>query len=186
MCAEAKRLGIGLHLDGARLFVDCAYSGRSPAEHAAPFDTVYVSLWKSFNAGSGAILAGPAPLLSDMYNVRRMFGGALWNAWPYAAVARHYADGYLERLRAAVRTSEQLIGWLGGPPGAFTSTRVPNGSSLFRLTPRTSDLAAYRERLLAKGIVLARADGDGFWLKVNESLREVAPDALAAAFASAL
>ena len=183
---EARRLGIGLHLDGARLFVECAYSGRSPAEQAAPFDTVYVSLWKCFNAGGGAILAGPAPLLSDMYNVRRMFGGALWNAWPYAAVARHYADGYLERLRTAVRISEQLIAWLGAPPGAFTSTRVPNGSSLFRLTPRTSDLAAYRERLLARGIVLPRADGDGFWLKVNESLREVAPDALAAAFALAL
>ena len=88
--------GIGLHLDGARLFVACAYRGRTPAEYAALFDTVYVSLWKCFNAGGGAILAGPkATLLADLYHVRRMFGGALWNAWPYAAVARHYAEGYL-------------------------------------------------------------------------------------------
>src|SRR4030095_10900840 len=110
-------MGIGLHLDGARLFVECAYSGRSPADQAAPFDTVYVSLWKCFNAAGGAILAGPTALVSDMYNVRRMFGGALWNAWPYAAVARHHPEGYLERLRTAVRISEQLIALLRGAPG---------------------------------------------------------------------
>ena len=50
---EARKRGIGLHLDGARLFIASAYSGRAPAEYAALFDTVYVSLWKSFNAASG-------------------------------------------------------------------------------------------------------------------------------------
>ena len=64
--AEARRAGIGLHLDGARLFVSCAYSGRSPAEEAAPFDTVYVSLWKCFNAAGGAILAGPREKREDL------------------------------------------------------------------------------------------------------------------------
>ena len=60
VCAEARRLGIGLHLDGARLFIASAYTGISPAEYAAPFDTVYVSLWKYFNSLNGAILAGPS------------------------------------------------------------------------------------------------------------------------------
>src|SRR6185436_48387 len=74
VCAEARRLGIGLHLDGARLFIASAYTGISPAEYAAPFDTVYVSLWKYFNSLNGAILAGPSALLDGMFNVRRMFG----------------------------------------------------------------------------------------------------------------
>jgi threonine aldolase len=183
--AEARALGIGLHLDGARLFVASAYSGRPPAEYAALFDTVYVSLWKCFNAGGGAILAGPAKPLADLFHVRRMFGGALWNAWPYAAVAAHYADGYPERLSAAVAVSETVIRQLSAEP-RIGIERVPNGTSLFRLTPRTPDLAAYRARLVAKGVDVPAPDGGGFWLKVNESLRGVPPTALAQAFLSAL
>lgn len=183
--SEAHALGIGLHLDGARLFVACAYSGRPPAEYAALFDTVYVSLWKCFNAAGGAILAGPAKPLAELYHVRRMFGGALWNAWPYAAVARHYAEGYLERLTAAVGVSEAAIRLLAGEP-RISIERVPHGTSLFRLIPRTADLAAYRARLSARGVAVAAADGGGFWLKVNESLRGVPPAALAEAFVTAL
>ena len=129
----------------------CAYSGRPPAEYAALFDTVYVSLWKCFNAGGGAILAGPAKPLADMYHVRRMFGGALWNAWPYAAVAaplRRRLPGAAVGRRS--RVSEDAIRLLSAEP-RIAIERVPNGTSLFRLTPRTGDLAAYRARLRGKG-----------------------------------
>ena len=61
--AFARERRIGLHLDGARLFLASAYTGISPATCAALFDTVYVSLYKYFNAASGAILAGPRHLL---------------------------------------------------------------------------------------------------------------------------
>ena len=64
----ARREGIRLHLDGARIFLQSAYTGRSVAEYAEPFDTVYVSLYKYFNAASGAILAGPRALLDEMYH----------------------------------------------------------------------------------------------------------------------
>ena len=155
---QARKRGIALHLDGARLFVAAAYSGRTPAQYAALFDTVYVSLWKCFNSGGGAIIAGSKATLTDMYQARRMFGGALWNAWPYAAVAGHYAEGYLERLTAAVKVSEELIAALAAD-ARFGVERVPNGSSLFRLTPRVADAAAFRQRLAAKGITIPPGDG---------------------------
>jgi threonine aldolase len=183
--ALAKERGIGLHLDGARLFVAAAYSGRPLTEYASLFDTVYVSLWKCFNAAGGAVLAGPRSLLADMFHVRRMFGGALWNAWPCAAVASHYAFGYLERLARAVRVSEDLIGALTDDP-AFTVERVPNGTSLFRLGLRGKDPVRFRERLAPEGIALPPPDGEGYWLRVNETLlARSAPD-LARAFRAAL
>jgi len=95
--ALAREKGIGLHLDGARLFMASAFSGISPAGYASLFDTVYISLWKCFNAMNGAVLAGPAKVIDGLFHVRRMFGGALWSAWPFAAVARHYAEGFLDR-----------------------------------------------------------------------------------------
>jgi threonine aldolase len=183
--AEARQRGVGLHLDGARLFVASAYSGRPPAEYAGLFDTVYVSLWKCFNAAGGAVLAGPKAVLADLYHVRRMFGGALWGAWPYAAVARHYAEGYLNRLTAAVRVAEGLLQALSRDE-RFTIARVPGGTSLVRLTPRTADLLAYRERLRARGITVPSPEAGGFWLKVNETLRGASAEALAEAFRSAL
>jgi hypothetical protein len=54
--AIAKREGIRLHLDGARIFLQAAYTGENVVDYAKPFDTVYVSLYKYFNAASGAIL----------------------------------------------------------------------------------------------------------------------------------
>ena len=96
--ALARERGIGMHLDGARLFIASAYSGIAPAEYAAAFDTVYVSLWKYFNSGIGAILAGPKRVLDGMYHMRRMFGGNLAAGWQAALVARHYMNGFPERL----------------------------------------------------------------------------------------
>src|ERR1039457_454369 len=94
IAARARERGIGLHLDGARLFLESAYTGRPVREYAVLFDTVYISMYKYFNAASGAVLAGPKALLADLYHPRRMFGGGLQQVWPFAAVALRYLDGY--------------------------------------------------------------------------------------------
>ena len=68
-----------------------------------------MSLWKYVDSLKGAILAGPAAILDGMFNVRRMFGGALWNAWPFALLARHNAEGFVDRLKAAISVSGDFI-----------------------------------------------------------------------------
>ena len=129
--AWARSRGIGLHLDGARLFLESAYSKRPVKEYTALFDTVYASVYKYFNAASGAVLAGPKALLADLYHTRRMFGGSLPHAWPYAAVALHYAEGFEQRYRTAVGAAEEVISTLG-KDGNFEIERVPNGTNIFR------------------------------------------------------
>src|SRR5258708_783910 len=114
--AFARGCGIGLHLDGARLLLEAAYTGIAPSDTAALFDTVYVSLWKYLNAASGAILAGPRALLDDLHHQRRMFGGSLPRAWPDAAVALHFLDGFAERFGEAVSSAEQFFAALGENP----------------------------------------------------------------------
>src|SRR6478752_4596209 len=109
IAAFARERRIGLHLDGARLFLASAYTGISPATCAALFDTVYVSLYKYFNAASGAILAGPRHLLENLYHERRMFGGGLQQVWPDAAVALHYLDGFPDRYARAVAAAFRRV-----------------------------------------------------------------------------
>ena len=188
VCAQARRLGIGLHLDGARLFIASAYTGISPADYAAPFDTVYVSLWKCFNSMNGAILAGPAAALDGMFHVRRMFGGAIFNAWPFAMLARRYAEGFVERLGSAIGVSEKFIRSLSGP--AVQIERVRNGTNIFQLVVASPQAQSLPQRLRPQGIVLpqpsAGPDGAGFLVHVNESWNRTTGAHLAEAFHRAL
>lgn len=167
--AFARERGIGSHLDGARLFIASAYTGITPAEYAAPFDTVYVSLWKYFNCGQGAILAGPRRVLDGMFHTRRMFGGNLAAGWPSAVVARHYMDGFVDRLRAAVRVSEDVYARLAGHP-RLSIERIPQGTNVARLTIRGADPAIVARRLAGEGIRLPGASPAGVvTLGVNET-----------------
>jgi hypothetical protein len=75
--AAAKAAGVRLHLDAARLFIAAAWYGRTPAELCAPFDTVYVSLYKQLGTPFGAALAGPASLIEGLGEARRRTGGGL-------------------------------------------------------------------------------------------------------------
>ena len=183
--AIAKRDRIRLHLDGARLFLQAAYTGENVAETARPFDTVYVSLYKYFNAPNGAMLAGPRSLLEGMYHERRMFGGGLNHAWPFAAVALHYLPGFSERYSRAVKTSEDLIRELQRHDRVAVE-RIPSGTNLFRLRVKGSDAAAVQKRLAAKGVLLGAPDRDAFLVGVNETLNRMSAAELADAFVRAV
>src|SRR4051794_34604107 len=181
----AKREGIRLHLDGARIFLQAAYTGEDVAAFAKPFDTVYVSLYKYFNAASGAILAGPRDVIEGMYHGRRMFGGGLNTVWPFALVALHYLDRFAERYATAVKISEEAIGRLGRHD-RFAVERIPSGTNLFRLRVRGTDPAAFQKRLAASGVLLSAPQGDAFLVGVNETLNRTTAAQLTDAFVHAL
>src|SRR2546426_988572 len=186
VCALAREKQIGLHLDGARIFLASAYTGISPAQYASLFDTVYVSLYKYFNAASGAILAGPKRLLDGLYNTRRQFGGGLAHAWPLATVALHYVDGFDDRFRSAVAASERLFQQLE-TSGRFRLERIQPGSNLARLRLRQGEPAAFRARLAEKAISIAAPDGAGVILvTVNETVLRRPAEELTRDFVSAL
>jgi threonine aldolase len=170
----AREREIGLHLDGARLFLAPPYTGIAPKTYAALFDTVYVSLYKYFNAASGAVLAGPRHLLDNLYHQRRMFGGGLRQAWPYAAVALHYLDGFCERFGRAVAAADALFAALR-EHGRCEIVRSKAATNVTRLRVRRSGAADLPERLLAYGIVIrsplySSAEGAEFELFTNETI----------------
>jgi threonine aldolase len=170
ICAFARSEGIATHMDGARLFMASGYTGISPAEYASHFDTVYVSMWKYFNAPSGAILAGPKELLDDLYHPRRMFGGGLPYAWPLAAVALQSIDGFQERFAAGVAAGMEVKPALNDLPGLRVE-EITDGSNVFKLHVEAGDPAAIRRGLRERGLVLPGPNPNfrGFALGVNET-----------------
>jgi threonine aldolase len=183
--AIAKRDGIRLHLDGARIFLQAAYTGENVVDYAKPFDTVYVSLYKYFNAASGAILAGPRGVIDGMYHTRRMFGGGLNMVWPFALVALHYLDGFAERYSRAVNISEE---WIRGlqRDDAIAVERIASGTNLFKLRLQGRDPAAFQKKLAARGVLLPAPQGDAFLIGVNETLNRTTAAELTNAFARTL
>jgi threonine aldolase len=184
--AWARGRGIGMHLDGARLFLESGYTGRPLKQYTALFDTVYVSLYKYFNAAAGAVLAGPKELLAGLYHTRRMFGGGMPHVWPYAAVALHYVEGFEERFRKAVETGETVISTLGKDSN-FELRRVPNGTNIFLMRLTGVNAPVYQGRLEAAGIIAkAPAAGDWFQLQVNETWIQATAAEIAGRFRRAL
>ena len=168
VAAWARAHNVGLHLDGARLFLESAYAARPVREYAALCDTVYISMYKYFNAASGAVLAGPKALLAGLYHTRRMFGGGLPQVWPFAAVALHYLDGFEARFRAARDSAERVIATLGKDSN-FGLERIPNGTNIFRLRVFGVNAPVYQHRLDNAGISASNPAGDWFHIQVNET-----------------
>ena len=183
ICAFAREKGVKTHLDGARVYMASGYTGISPKEYASHFDTIYVSLWKYFNAGAGAILAGSKDVIDEMYHTRRMFGGGLPEAWPYAAVVLHYLDGFEAEFRRAVETAEAFFALLK-KDSSFEVVKVPNGSNLLKVIVKGTNLQSFREKLKSKGVLLRSPNEElgGFVVNVNPTMNRTNAETLADLF----
>jgi threonine aldolase len=185
--AFARGQGIRMHLDGARLFIASVHTGIPPAEFAAEFDTVYTSLYKAFNAASGAILAGTKEFTRDLFHLRRMFGGGMPQVWPFAAVALYYVRSFLDDYANALNTAEKFFVLLGTNK-TFRVEKLSNGTNIFKLHVKGVNLQEFRQKLQQKNIHIPppAEKGGGFFMKTNVTLNRISPEELAKAFVGAL
>ncbi len=179
----ARNENIGLHLDGARLFNASFHSGIRPEDYAKLFDTVYVSMYKNFNAASGAILAGDGAFLDELFHTRRMFGGGMPQVWPFAAIALKYAEQFPEAYKKANENTAQLIGLLNIHK-EFKAERIVDGTNVFRLQLNGPGASDFQDKLHAINIDLPAPaqEFNGFFLKINPTINRMVPEKIVSAF----
>lgn len=172
ICNIAKKNNIALHLDGARLFIDAAFSGKNILSYTELFDTVYLSLYKSFNSVNGAVLAGNNEFIEGLHNQRRMFGGGLASSWQQIAIANYFFDNYEERYTKA-KEQFALFKNLIEKNGKFKIEALENGSNVFKLTlgqnidPDQLKLSLEKQQIFLHDFNLA---DQCFYIKMNDSL----------------
>jgi threonine aldolase len=106
--AAARQLGLGLHLDGARIFNAEVASGIPAARWAAPFDTVSFCLSKGLGAPVGSLVCGERITIQRIHRIRKMMGGGMRQAGILAAAGIHALENHVERLAQDHRNAARL------------------------------------------------------------------------------
>ena len=96
--AVARRNGLGLHMDGARLFNAAVAQNIPAADITRHVDSVTFCLSKGLCAPVGSVLCGPAGFIHRARRARKMLGGGMRQAGVLAAAGIVALNEMVERL----------------------------------------------------------------------------------------
>ena len=94
----AKKHGVFLHMDGARLWETKSFYRKSYRKICDGFDSVYVSFYKGIGALKGAMLLGKTDFIEETRVWVRRFGSNLFQLHPIVASAARRFDFALEQM----------------------------------------------------------------------------------------
>ncbi|OFW57523.1 MAG: threonine aldolase [Actinobacteria bacterium RBG_16_64_13] len=117
VAAVARAHGLGVHLDGARLWNAHMATGIPLRAYAATADSVSVCFSKGLGAPVGSLLAGSEEFVEEARNNRKRYGGAMRQAGIIAAGALYALENNLERLVEDHENAATLAGYLRQVPG---------------------------------------------------------------------
>jgi threonine aldolase len=96
--AEARRHGLAVHLDGARLMNAVVASGTPAAAYGGEVDTVTLCLSKGLGCPLGALVSGSRERMQKARRFKHLFGGAMRQAGIVAAAGLYALDHNVDRL----------------------------------------------------------------------------------------
>jgi threonine aldolase len=152
----ARRRGLHLYLDGARLWNASAASGTPPDAFAREATLVSVCLSKGLGTPAGSLVCGPKDLVADARRLRKRLGGAMRQSGILAAAGLYALDHHLARLPEDHENARRLAEGLGALPGASVVFPVETNLVFVAFAGRSG---AEISRRLAKEGVLANPEG---------------------------
>ena len=96
---ESEKLGIALHLDGARIWNAHIASGVELIEYGKYFDTVSVCLSKGLGAPVGSLMIASKERVAKARQWRKRYGGGMRQAGILAAAGHYALDNNLPLLK---------------------------------------------------------------------------------------
>jgi threonine aldolase len=151
---RARSRGLGVHLDGARIWNASAKTGLDVATLAAPFDTLSVCFSKGLGAPVGSALCTSREWVERARTLRKRWGGGMRQAGVLAAGAlfalNHHRDRLTEDHEKARRFAERIAKVPGASVDlAMVETNIVN---VDLEAPLTADAIAQAARPLGLAI----------------------------------
>ena len=157
VAGAARRHGLQLHLDGARLWNAAVATGIAERQWAAPFDTVSVCFSKGLGAPVGSALAGSKELLARARRFRKMFGGGMRQAGIIAAGALFALQNHRARLAEDHANAKALAEGISRCKGVEVAPgEVETNMVRFRLPGMPA--VEVVERLRSRGVLVLATD----------------------------
>jgi threonine aldolase len=120
----AREHGLGLHLDGARLWNAHVATGTPLSELAAGFDTVSVCLSKGLGAPVGSVLVSTAERIAQARVWRKRYGAGMRQVGILAAAGLYALDHHVARLADDHDRARRLAKALGADPAEVETNIV--------------------------------------------------------------
>jgi threonine aldolase len=183
--ALARRRGLILHLDGARLF-NAAVALGVPAEAIARHaDSVTFCLSKGLGAPVGSLLCGSRDFITRARRTRRMLGGTMRQSGVLAAAGLYALDHMVERLAEDHARARRLaLGLAEIAPGLCDPAAVETNILFLDFTTSGRTAAEWAGRLGERGIACRASSATRMRLVLHADLGDADVDATLAAFAA--
>ncbi len=155
MASLARRRGLKMHLDGARLWNASVATGISLKDYARPFDSVMLCFSKGLGAPVGSIVVGDSDFIQQAHYYRKAYGGGMRQAGILAAAALYAIEHHWERLIDDHRRARWLAEALAELPGIHIDLeRVQTNILRFEVHPEVMTADALVEQLHQRGVFL--------------------------------
>ncbi len=155
VAAAARRHGLHVHMDGARLMNACVARGVAPTAYTRQVDSVSLCFSKGLGAPIGSIVAGSRPFIQRAHRFRKMFGGAMRQVGILAAAAIYALDHNVERLADDHAAARRLAEALAELPGIrLDPESVETNIVIFEVEPRLGSADEFARRLNERGVWL--------------------------------
>jgi threonine aldolase len=181
LAARAHSLGIGVHVDGARLCNAAVAAGCRPADLVADCDSTTLCLSKGLGAPVGSLLAGDRAFVAAARRVRKAFGGGMRQAGVLAAAGMIALREGPALLADDHRRARALAQGLAALPGLVVDPGAVETNIVMVDLPR-HDPAALLGALRSAGVLASRAGPRRLRFVTH---RDVGDDGVQAAIAAA-
>ena len=150
----ARRHGLKLHMDGARLFNASVALGVDPRVLTRSVDSVCFCLSKGLACPVGSVVCGSKDFIATARRYRKMLGGGWRQAGVLAAAGLVALDKMVDRLADDQRTARRLAEGLAALPAYTVDMEcVRTNIVMFELKDPRLEPAAFHAAMKARGVL---------------------------------
>jgi len=150
----AKKHGLALHLDGARVFNAAVKLGVPLERITRGFDSVSLCLSKGLGAPVGTVLVGTKDFIYRAHRHRKLLGGGMRQAGVLAAAGLYALEHHVARLAEDHVNAKALAEGLARLPGLKLDPSLVQTNMVFASLADPAKAGALAEHLKQHGILI--------------------------------